>query len=107
MEAPQDAPRSAGWVWAERLLYGGMLFLAVLALVAVMLYRFGTPMSATSEQRRQYAALAAAGEVPHAAARKAGLRIPIPGCTCHSDDPVKAVQHENIPLSQCKSCHGG
>ncbi|MDT8433753.1 MAG: hypothetical protein RQ731_03220 [Anaerosomatales bacterium] len=31
----------------------------------------------------------------------------IPGCKCHSDDPVVVEEHANYRLNQCRGCHAG
>lgn len=31
----------------------------------------------------------------------------IPGCRCHSDDPVLVEEHAGYRLNQCRGCHSG
>jgi hypothetical protein len=79
-----------------------VVLLVALALVA---YNFGSMEPPSAEARAQYAALVAAGKVP--AAPSGGFHVPIPGCRCHSNDPVLQVQHESIHIKDCSRCHGG
>jgi hypothetical protein len=84
-----------------------LTLLALLALVVVLglaAYEFGTMESPTPEVRAQYAALVASGRA--AAAPSAGFHIPIPGCRCHSTDPVSQVQHAGYKIRECSRCHG-
>jgi hypothetical protein len=100
--APEPAPRRRPW-W-QRVLIGLAFAVLLLGLLAVLLYNFGGMMPPSAEAKAQYASLVAAGQVPSAESR---LHIPIPGCVCHSDDPVLQVEHSKRSLSQCMGCHGG
>ncbi|MHB9004354.1 MAG: hypothetical protein ACYC6C_09885 [Coriobacteriia bacterium] len=33
--------------------------------------------------------------------------IEIPGCVCHSDDPMLVQQHSEYRMNQCFGCHAG
>lgn len=98
-EAPAEKrPRR----WARRLLVGlGVTVLLLAALVAV-LYAFGSMMPPSAEARQAYAAQVAAGAEPPV---ESSFHIPIPGCVCHSPDPVLQVQHESRHVRECADCH--
>ena len=93
-----------GW-WAARV----GLTLVVLALVLVVagsfLYRFGTMETPAPAMQAAYAVLVASGGVAPIAPA-VGLHVPIPGCTCHSPDPVLQMQHRYRTISECSRCHG-
>jgi hypothetical protein len=88
----------------KRLLFGGFVAAAVLFFAAVMLYRFGSMWTPAPEVRAQYEQLVAAGQAAQVPTR---FHIPIPGCVCHSDDPVLTMQHSNRRISECSGCHAG
>lgn len=46
------------------------------------------------------------GEVP-APDPQSPFAFQIPGCKCHSDDPVVVEEHANYRLNQCRGCHDG
>ena len=77
--------------------------LAFLAILAVVLYAYGGPMPASAEAKAAYAAEVAAGR--QGAVPLDRFVIPIPGCTCHSDDPVLQVQHSVRRINTCTACH--
>jgi hypothetical protein len=87
----------------KKALIGLGTVVAVLALVATVLYFFGTMESPSAEMRTAYQEAYAAGLAP--AVTPAGFHIPIPGCRCHSTDPVLTLQHEGRTISQCSGCH--
>jgi len=97
----QCAPRRPLW---QRFLITIGVVLAVLVVSALLLYKFGSMWVPSAEARTQYAQLEAAGQVPPIENR---FHIPIPGCVCHSDDPVKTMQHSTRRISECMGCHGG
>ena len=76
--------------------------IAVIVLLAVVLYSFGGPMRPSGEARDAYAVLVAEGLAEPVDAR---LVVPIPGCTCHSDDPAAVVPHAEYRLRDCSRCH--
>lgn len=80
---------------------GGVL--GALLLLALVLYAFGGPGGVSDEVRAQHADLVAAGKAPAVEDR---FVIPIPGCTCHSDDPVLIVEHSERRMRDCfGTCH--
>jgi hypothetical protein len=76
----------------------------LLVLLIAAAYAFGGPWVPTREQAVSYDQLVRAGLAP---AMERRLVLPIPGCVCHSDDPVKVVQHSNLRIRECASCHNG
>ena len=87
----------------KKALIGLGVTVAVLAAVASVLYFFGTMEAPSAEMRMAYREGYAAGLAP--AVAKPGFHIPIPGCRCHSNDPVLTMQHEGRTISRCSSCH--
>jgi hypothetical protein len=100
-EAAEQPPgRSAWWV---RLLAGVGYALLAVFFVGAMAFAFGSMWIPSAEQRAAYQQLRAAGRAPDYDRQ---FHIPIPGCVCHSDDPVKVMQHSNRRINQCMGCHG-
>ena len=87
----------------KRILKGAAAALLALVLVAAGLYLYGGMQAPSASVRSAYAADVAAGTQPPVEAR---FVIPVPGCVCHSDDPVLQMQHSNRRMSECGSCHG-
>jgi len=79
----------------------GVPVLALL-LFAGVLYLFGGMQPPSAAARTVYAVEVAAGRQPAVEAR---FTIPIPGCVCHTDDPVLQVQHWVRRMSECGGCH--
>lgn len=88
----------------KRLLKGLGITVILLAVVAGMLYEFGSMAPADPAMRAQYAQLVASGAVKDDVQKQ--FHIPIPGCKCHSTDPVLTMQHSTRRISQCSKCHG-
>ena len=86
----------------KRWLIGLGITVAVLAVVAAALFLFGGMQPPSTEARAAYAVEVAARRQPAVGAR---FVIPIPGCVCHSSDPVLQVQHSVIRMSECAGCH--
>jgi hypothetical protein len=102
-EAGGAAPPRRGRRIFKRVLIGVLGTVAVLLLVALVLYLFGGPGGMTREVRAEYESLVASGQAPVVQDR---FVIPIPGCTCHSDDPVLIVQHSERRMRECfGTCH--
>jgi hypothetical protein len=77
--------------------------LAFLVFATVMLYNFGGMWgSVYPELRPQYQQLVVSGQV---APLRNRLVIPIPGCQCHSTDPVLTAQHSKRHMNECGKCH--
>ena len=80
---------------------GGTLAFVVFA--AVMLYNFGGMWgSAVPGIEQEYEQLVASGQAPPLRKR---FVIPIPGCKCHSTDPVLTAQHSKRHMNECGKCH--
>jgi hypothetical protein len=77
--------------------------LLALALLGGALYAFGGPQGPTREQRAEYDALRAQGVV--LSRPESQFVVPVPGCVCHSTDPVQIVHHAEYRLRDCASCH--
>ena len=78
------------------------IVLGVLIVTAGLAYAFGTMQPPTAEVRAAYEQRVEAGAAPPAASR---FGIPIPGCVCHSDDPVLQVEHSTRYIRECAGCH--
>jgi hypothetical protein len=77
----------------------------VLVLLGISLYQWGGMWgSADPTMAPQFAAMVAAGQTAPIEKR---FVIPIPGCICHSSDPVQTAQHRVYRMKECGSCHGG
>ena len=86
----------------------GLTLLAVVAFLAILgaaAYGFGSMETPSAEMRTAYQGLVASGQAKPVA--PAGFHIPIPGCRCHSTDPVVTMQHEGYRIRDCASCHSG
>jgi len=90
-----------------RVLRGLGITLLVLVIVGVegglLLYDFGGMSgSAVPGVLAQYDQMVAAGQAPAIQQR---FVIPIPGCQCHSKDPVLTAQHTRRHMNECDKCH--
>ena len=109
VEMPQEADSSTEIEhkprrpWWKRVLIGLAITGAALVALAALLYNFGGMMPPSAEAKAQYESLVAAGQTTPAQKR---FHIPIPGCVCHSDNPVLQVEHSRRSMNQCASCHG-
>jgi hypothetical protein len=86
----------------RRILVGIGIAVGVLVVIAVLLYFFGGMWPPSEAARAAYAAMIARGEQPAIESR---FTIPIPGCVCHSDDPVVQMRHAGRRMSECRDCH--
>ncbi|MDR3686379.1 MAG: hypothetical protein P4L93_05445 [Coriobacteriia bacterium] len=98
------APKKPLW-W--RILKGTLIavgaLIAVLIVVGILLWNFGGMSgSVHPELLTQYSQMVAAGQEPPIQAR---FVIGIPGCQCHSTDPVLTAQHTRRHMNECGSCH--
>jgi hypothetical protein len=100
-EAEAGTSRRLWWQHALKALAVAAIVLVVLG---VLLYNFGGMMPPSAKARAQYGQLQAMGAVTPIEQR---FHIPIPGCVCHSDNPVLQMEHSRRSLNQCMSCHGG
>lgn len=88
-----------------------MAVVAVIAVAAlVFLYVVGTP-SVQAEpspvvQNTEEAEAPSSQQAPEPDP-SSPLAIQIPGCVCHSDDPVLVKEHESYRMNQCAGCHAG
>lgn len=93
-------------LWQRVLKWTAVVMVSTLALVifaGVMLYNFGGMWgSADSEMKSKYQQLVASGQAPALSRR---FVIPIPGCVCHSSDPVLTAQHARRRMRECGKCH--
>lgn len=103
--AEATRPKKSPWRWVKRIAVGLVGLVALLVFLGFMLYNFGTMERPSDEQYAQFQQAVAQGRAVDMP--KALLRIPIPGCKCHHDDPVVAVQHSQTPIRDCSKCHGG
>jgi hypothetical protein len=78
---------------------------AALAALAALLYAFGGMAHPAPEMRAAYGQLVTEGRVAPLESR---FVIPIPGCRCHSTDPVTTMQHSGYRVRDCMAagCHG-
>ena len=77
--------------------------LAFLVFAAFMLYNFGGPSgSVYPEMRPQFEQMVVSGQAQPVRRR---FVIPIPGCQCHSTDPVLTALHSKRHMNECGKCH--
>ena len=75
----------------------------LLAVLGIALYNFGGMSgSAVPGVLSQYDQLVASRQAPAVQKR---FVIPIPGCRCHSTDPVLTAQHASRHMNECYKCH--
>ena len=104
LDVPGEAdPGRPRWVRTlKRAAIGVGLVVVTLVALAVLLYSFGGMERPAEEHRAAYDALVAQGAAVPVESR---FTIPIPGCRCHSTDPVQQVQHSTYRLRECMGCH--
>lgn len=92
--------------WRRVLKRLGIALAALLAIViagGLLLWNFGGMSgSVHPELFARYDRMVAAGQEPPIRAR---FVVPIPGCACHSTDPVVTAQHAQWRMSECSRCH--
>ena len=81
---------------------GVLITVVVLAVLAGTLYLFGGMWVRTPEMKQAYAQAVEAGD---AEPLEGTFVIPIPGCVCHSDDPLLQAQHSERRIRDCMECH--
>jgi len=80
----------------------GWAFAGLLA-AAALLYLFGGPGGVTPQVRAEYEELVRRGTALPVQDR---FVVPIPGCTCHSDDALLVMQHSERHIRDCfGTCH--
>ena len=91
----------------QRVLIGLGAAVVVIVALALALYNFGGMGSSANDpaMRQQYERLVESGEIAPIGRR---FVIPIPGCTCHSTDPVQTQAHRYYRMKECTAsgCHG-
>ena len=79
------------------------VLLVVLVVGDVLLYNFGGMSgSAVPGTLEAYSQMVANGQAP---AIRTRFVIPIPGCQCHSKDPVLTAEHTRWRMNECNRCH--
>lgn len=91
--------------WWQRILVTLFVAFLLLVLAAALAYNFGSMWTPSREARTQYEQVVASGETPPRGDHQ--FHIPIPGCVCHSKNPVRVMEHEDRRISECQGCHGG
>ena len=104
LPTPNLVVSSRGRQILRRVLLGIGWTFAVLITLGFVLYLFGGMWMRTPEMRVAYDQLVHTGQQP---ALGAAVVVPIPGCVCHSDDPITQAQHSVRHVRDCMSCHGG
>jgi hypothetical protein len=102
--AAKTAVRKPRWKRVlKRIAIGFAVLIGLLVIAAVLVYNFGGMSgSVHPELLTQYNQMVAAGQEPPLHKR---FVIPIPGCQCHSTDPVLTAQHSVWHMSECGKCH--
>lgn len=94
--------------WWHKLLIGLGSAVVALVLLAGLLYAYGGMGSSANDpaMKEQFQQLVASGQAQPVEKR---FVIPIPGCTCHSTDPVQTEVHRYYRMRECSQagCHGG
>jgi hypothetical protein len=103
-QADESAPKRRRWMrvlkWTAIGVGGTVAFLLF---AAVMLYFFGGPSgSVYPEMRPRFEQMVADGQAQPLRKR---FFIPIPGCQCHSTDPVLTALHSKRHMNECIKCH--
>jgi len=100
------APATRGPRWKrvlKRIAISFGVLIVVLVAAGFSLFEWGGMSgSADPSMAPRFAAMVAAGQAQPVQAR---FVIPIPGCTCHSTDPVQTAKHSAYRMSECNRCH--
>ena len=102
--APEREGAAPRMRWWQKLLIGIGLAIGASVVLAALLYNFGGMGGSANDpaMKQQYEQLVAAGRVEPVQKR---FTNPIPGCTCHSDDPVQTEVHRYYHMRECMACH--
>ena len=102
--AQSGNPRGTRWkrVLARTAIGLGVVVALVVVLAASLYFFGGMSGSVYPGMQSQYDQLVASGQ---AAPIQKRFVIPIPGCQCHSTDPVLTAQHAGRHMSECGKCH--
>lgn len=103
--AEEAACAPAGPRWkrvVKRVFIGIGVTILVLIALAILLYNFGGMWVRTPEMKSAYSDMVAAGQAQPINYR---FTIPIPGCKCHSNDPVLQAKHSVRHVKDCMKCH--
>ena len=97
-------PKRPTWLRIVRglgITLGALLVVGVV--LGVLLYNYGGMSgSAVAGTLEAYDQMVVAGQAPAIQKR---FVIPIPGCQCHSHDPVLTAQHSRRHMNECAKCH--
>lgn len=97
------APAGPRWKRVVKRIFVGLGVTVVgLIALAALLYQFGGMWVRTPEMKTAYADMVAAGTAEPIDYR---FTIPIPGCKCHSNDPVLQAKHSVRHVKDCMKCH--
>jgi len=101
-----STPRGPRWKRVfKRIAIGLGVTVVVLAALGFTLYEWGgMGGSADPTMSAKFDAMVASGQAKPIQSR---FVIPIPGCTCHSTDPVQTAKHRVYRMSECSRCHNG
>ena len=87
----------------KRVLIALGVMVGLLAITGFALYFYGgMSRSADPTMTAQYDRLVASGQATPIQKR---FVIPIPGCVCHSNDPVQTAKHRTYRMRECSTCH--
>ncbi|MRS11844.1 MAG: hypothetical protein EG823_02075 [Actinobacteria bacterium] len=102
LEEQADLRPSRSRLILRRVLVGVAVTAIVLVALGATLYFFGGMWVRTPEVFLAYEELVESGSAPPVEGR---FVVPIPGCVCHSDDPVLQAQHSARRIRECSKCH--
>ena len=104
--AEEAACAPAGPRWkrvVKRVFIGIGVTIVSLVVLGVLVYNYGGMSgSAVPGVEDQFKQMVASGQAQPIQKR---FVIPIPGCQCHSTDPVLTAQHSRRRMTECAKCH--
>ena len=98
--AASEPPRARRTM--RRVLAGLAIAVGGLVVLAGLLFAFGGMERPSPETQAAFDQMVAEGR---AAPVERRFVIPIPGCRCHSDDPVLTMAHSVRRIRECSGCH--